>query len=547
VRTRSTLGFGIAVLLALPGCGRILGLSGLQRPCDKRSCAGLCGQIEDGCGGWQDCGSCIGDAGSSDGDAGSSDAGTPSCGDRIQNGSETSVDCGGLDCPACGAGMGCQSPGDCTSGLCTSNRCEPAATCSNQEIDGMETDRDCGGPACGGCPTGMVCRVHADCLSQTCLFGVCRDPTCSDKVRNQDETDVDCGGSCVNKCPNGQHCTGEGDCASGLCSSGACAPSCGVQNGGCDPNATCSQESGRVVCACNGGYVGDGKTCRPTCRRSKVMLVVERSSSMMQSFNNPRESCADVNGNYLASSPNDCKWKDLREALTGASGLLATTRDSALYGLSVFPGANQPRQCGAGDKLISISDSQDNVDAIASALDSLAPFGLRPATSALEELADDAQLSASSADQKRLVLLVIGGVPNCNPANQDTCESCKDQGCGGDGVSEICSSCLASPCSATFPVFPSTLCDTQNPCLDGGNLVAAVRMLAQLGARTFVIGIGAEASSGEAVVALNKAAVAGGLARDASSGSRFYQASTKAELEQALRTFASAHVLSCSQ
>ncbi|MEL6924054.1 MAG: zinc-dependent metalloprotease, partial [Bacteroidota bacterium] len=84
----------------------------------------------------------------------------PTCEDGVQNGSETGVDCGGPDCPACPA--------------------EP--TCTDGVQNGNETGVDCGGPDCPACPT------------------------CNDGIQNGDETGVDCGGSCA-PCDNGGGCT----------------------------------------------------------------------------------------------------------------------------------------------------------------------------------------------------------------------------------------------------------------------------------------------------------------------------------------------------
>ena len=36
---------------------------------------------------------------------------------------------------------------------------------------------------------------------------------------------------------------------------------CGDQNGGCDPNASCEDDTGRVECTCNRGYEGNGQQC----------------------------------------------------------------------------------------------------------------------------------------------------------------------------------------------------------------------------------------------------------------------------------------------
>lgn len=38
-------------------------------------------------------------------------------------------------------------------------------------------------------------------------------------------------------------------------------PPCSVNNGGCDPNATCASASGSVTCTCKPGFDGDGGTC----------------------------------------------------------------------------------------------------------------------------------------------------------------------------------------------------------------------------------------------------------------------------------------------
>jgi len=39
---------------------------------------------------------------------------------------------------------------------------------------------------------------------------------------------------------------------------------CAVDNGGCDPDATCADESGSVKCECNPGFVGPGTACATT-------------------------------------------------------------------------------------------------------------------------------------------------------------------------------------------------------------------------------------------------------------------------------------------
>ena len=87
----------------------------------------------------------------------------------MQNGSETGVDGGGVDCvdgaSLCNNGV---QDGNETDGDCGGVDCAPCPTCSDGIQNGSETDGDCGGPDCVDC--------------------------CSNGVQDGDETDVDCGG-----------------------------------------------------------------------------------------------------------------------------------------------------------------------------------------------------------------------------------------------------------------------------------------------------------------------------------------------------------------
>lgn len=92
------------------------------------------------------------------------EASEPSCFDRVQDGDETDVDCGG-PCGACAAGLSCNDASDCQTGACDGT-CAPAS-CDNGVRDGFETDVDCG-TECGPCATGEACFSDADCESYQC-------------------------------------------------------------------------------------------------------------------------------------------------------------------------------------------------------------------------------------------------------------------------------------------------------------------------------------------------------------------------------------------
>jgi hypothetical protein len=97
------------------------------------------------------------------------------CRDRVRDGDETDIDCGG-SCQPCADVLACTVPGDCQTRGCDAGRCR-AATCSDGIRDGYESDIDCGG-ACGVCQVGQACAADADCQSEACDQGVAAAGTC---------------------------------------------------------------------------------------------------------------------------------------------------------------------------------------------------------------------------------------------------------------------------------------------------------------------------------------------------------------------------------
>jgi hypothetical protein len=104
----------------------------------------------------------------------------------------------------------------CDSGNCAITT--PADACHDRITDGAETDIDCGG-GCAPCADYLSCAAPADCQSGACDMGRCRAATCSDGVRDGFESDVDCGGGC-SSCQSGSTCAVNGDCTSNVCNGG---------------------------------------------------------------------------------------------------------------------------------------------------------------------------------------------------------------------------------------------------------------------------------------------------------------------------------------
>ena len=139
--------------------------------------------------------------------------------DRVQNGDETDVDCGGIAGPRCGDGLSCLTRRDCQSGVCAEIdrelRCAPA-----RPDDGVrnadESSIDCGGRRARPCAAGDACALPQDCESRVCHEGTCQAPR-HDLVKNGRETDVDCGGPFAPPCALGAQCLVHEDCQSSSC------------------------------------------------------------------------------------------------------------------------------------------------------------------------------------------------------------------------------------------------------------------------------------------------------------------------------------------
>ncbi|CAF1412356.1 unnamed protein product [Adineta steineri] len=100
--------------------------------------------------------------------------------------------------------------------------------CSFDRIkDGDESDIDCGGSRCPKCSNAMNCKEDCDCISNICKNGRCASYlSCEDNIKNQNETDIDCGGIKCPRCDNLKNCSDDCDCISGACKNNQC-----IENG----------------------------------------------------------------------------------------------------------------------------------------------------------------------------------------------------------------------------------------------------------------------------------------------------------------------------
>jgi hypothetical protein len=138
------------------------------------------------------------------------------CLDKIKNGAETDVDCGGPDCATCVDGQACKVDTDCMSTHCIDLVCQ-TPSCNDGKKNVGETDVDCGGPCMTKCKNGADCLMNIDCDSGNCVNLKCGDANCTDVVQNGNETDVDCGGGACPKCDNLKNCLVNSDCKNDAC------------------------------------------------------------------------------------------------------------------------------------------------------------------------------------------------------------------------------------------------------------------------------------------------------------------------------------------
>lgn len=145
------------------------------------------------------------------------------CDNNVKDSDETDVDCGGLSCLSCGIGETCETGDDCNSNYCDNqtNTCQ-MPSCTDEVKNGDETDVDCGG-SCNACGFGEICEYNEDCNTNYCEQTTmsCQYPTCDDGVKNGNETDVDCGGNCE-QCQEGDSCKSDEDCLTNYCTQGSC-------------------------------------------------------------------------------------------------------------------------------------------------------------------------------------------------------------------------------------------------------------------------------------------------------------------------------------
>jgi hypothetical protein len=162
------------------------------------------------------------------------------------------------------------------------NICGQGQVCNRGSCAVLPTDCTMSSAGCGAgyfcdpvskrCMSG--CRLTTDCpMGASCNAGTCGCPSgqhaCGQQCVPDDEV-TSCGSRC-SACNQPDQSTAS--CSAGTCEF-ACNPGyrlvggqcvdideCTTNNGGCSPNARCTNTPGARTCACNAGFTGDGVSC----------------------------------------------------------------------------------------------------------------------------------------------------------------------------------------------------------------------------------------------------------------------------------------------
>jgi len=284
--------------------------------------------------------------------------------------------------------------------------------------------------------------------------------------------------------------------------------------------------------------------------KPELMLMVDRSGSMLKPINPADPSCPSGCGSPANKCPATCptRWSELKGAM---DDFLTTYGGVARMGLTPFTGPfDQATGSVCNPGIVEVDTSQSNdvpaelqaqAAAINAKIGTVDPNYGTPTGPTLKNLASYAPLQ--NADRDDYILLLTDGLPNCNPDNAH--EYTSDP---ADQASCKCTEPNQATCA--IPGF------TKITCLDQDDTVTQISALQAKGVKTVVVGFGAETASGDGPAVLAAMGAAGGYTLTCPNGqdsecaggtcnlgdqtcsNTYYQAGDRAALSAALARLA---------
>lgn len=178
----------------------------------------------------------------------------PQCSNKIQDGDETDIDCGGSVCPKCGLHQGCNNYNDCTTATCDGTRHCAVCVPSGPESCFDSVDNDC---------NGLV-----DCADPACAGGIAPIAACIPAAPGFTFATF---GAAPSPCP-ANYATDDGTMYSGLANGGSCSGcTCGAASG-------CTGTVSTYDSACNGTFTPmvsvDGCTALPALMPNTSLVTI---------------------------------------------------------------------------------------------------------------------------------------------------------------------------------------------------------------------------------------------------------------------------------
>ena len=256
---------------------------------------------------------------------------TSHCSDRVKDGDEVGVDCGG-SCAGCPGGNSCRSARDCASGICSSSgycayvagqtpsNADAAADLSLEQTPSpldaaADPDAADAADAVDLIANGTFCGYSAQCQSGCCSRGhVCSAFTCCNGVLDGDEEVADCGGSCgdaLGTC----RCAANADCPTGCCEFAllsVCGPThccdhvLDADEVCTDSGGSCGDKLGPVYCSCQ----ANGDCATGCCARVNYCVALHCCNGVRDADESDVDcggaSCAPCTLGKLCGHASDC-------------------------------------------------------------------------------------------------------------------------------------------------------------------------------------------------------------------------------------------------
>jgi hypothetical protein len=243
--------------------------------------------------------------------------------------------------------------------------------------------------------------LAACCLSGALAFG------CGPKEFGSVCTEVPAPEACMtacdpapgaaNACPAGFHCSGDGKCDA----------QCTVGGSQCGDGYTCTPDGFCIDDGSGSGSSAPDASCpainfTPMPTTPSIGLVLDQSGSMYQERVNGQQT------NPTNCNDPQCKYRLMREALVGTTGVVTQLESKAYFGANLYTCAN------GANAIQDIPRALNNAAGIRTAIDAKigTPGGATPTDAAIRDMVAKFAATPPPAGSPPVIVLATDGIPN---------------------------------------------------------------------------------------------------------------------------------------